>query len=71
MFGQTISYKVECHPKEAQWMKLGHLHYLLEMVEKFELEKGYEVEWKKHIRSKTCVKTQIQLNVDRDMYINL
>jgi hypothetical protein len=52
-------------------MKLGHLHYLLEMVEKFELEKGYEVEWKKHIRSKTCVKTQIQLNVDRDMYINL
>jgi hypothetical protein len=52
-------------------MKLGHLDYLLEMVKKFELEKGYEVEWKKHTISKTCVKAQIQLNVDRDMYINL
>jgi hypothetical protein len=62
---------VECHPKEAQWMQLGHLDYLLEMVETFELDKGYEVEWKKHTRNKTCVKVQIQLNVDRDMYINL
>jgi hypothetical protein len=44
MFEQTIFYKMECNPKEAQWMKLGHLEYLLEMVEKFELEKGYEVE---------------------------
>jgi hypothetical protein len=33
-----------CHPKESQWMKLGHLDHLPEMVDEFEQTRGHEIE---------------------------
>jgi hypothetical protein len=44
--------------KKAQWVKLGQLNHLVEMVEiKFELERGLDVEQKKtHNRQKNCEK---------------
>ncbi len=41
-----------CHHKDTMWMKLAHLDHLLEMVNKFEQEKGHELArmqktWKK------------------------
>jgi hypothetical protein len=41
-----------CHPKESQWVSLSHLNHLLEMVEKFEMEKGHELGRKKSHKKK-------------------
>jgi hypothetical protein len=47
-----VKYKV-CHHKEVIWMKLVQLDHLLEMVNKFEQERGHELVVKKTWKKKT------------------
>ncbi len=52
-----VKYKAY-HQKEAVWMKLVHLDHLLDMVVKFEQEKGHELKVKRTQKKK---KTQLKL----------
>ncbi len=46
-----VKYK-GCHHKEAVWMELVHLDHLLDMVSKFEQDRGHELGMKKTQKKK-------------------